>query len=80
VSGPVLVTGAAGHIGTLLRGGLPERGFAVRCVVYDPQDDAQVYAEALIEAHGEPNLTDPVHARGGGELTTAAFDADSVTA
>src|SRR3954470_4925010 len=32
MSGPVLVTGAAGRIGTVLRGGLPERGWAVRCL------------------------------------------------
>jgi uronate dehydrogenase len=35
-----------------------------------------VYAEALIEAHGEPDLTDPVHARVGGEYTTDEFDAE----
>ena len=32
MSGPVLITGAAGRIGTWLRGGLPERGWAVRCL------------------------------------------------
>src|SRR3954454_393940 len=32
MSGPVLVTGAAGRIGTVLRGGLPERGWALRCL------------------------------------------------
>jgi uronate dehydrogenase len=53
---------------------------AARALGYDPQDDAEVYAEALIEAHGEPDLTDPVHARVGGEFTTAAFDAENFTA
>ncbi len=30
MTGPVLVTGAAGRIGTVLREGLPERGWPVR--------------------------------------------------
>jgi uronate dehydrogenase len=51
---------------------------AARALGYEPRDDAEVYAEALIEAHGEPDLTDPVHARVGGEYTTAAFDAENV--
>ena len=142
----VLVTGAAGRIGTMLRGGLPERGWALRCLDvvclrigtsaeeptttrhlatwlspddtvslvhaalsapspgfavvwgvsantrnwwdltsaralgYEPKDDAEVYAEALIEVHGEPDLTDPVHARVGGEYTTDAFDAENFQA
>jgi uronate dehydrogenase len=49
---------------------------AGRALGYEPQDDAEVYAEALIEAYGEPDLGDPVHARVGGEYTTAEFDAD----
>ncbi len=51
---------------------------AARALGYDPQDDAEVYAAALIEAHGEPDLSDPVHGRVGGEYTTAIFDADAV--
>jgi uronate dehydrogenase len=49
---------------------------AARALGYEPEDDAEVYAEALIEAHGEPDLRDPVHARVGGEYTTAEFDAE----
>ena len=48
---------------------------AARALGYDPADDAEVYAEALTEAHGEPDLSDPVHARVGGEYTLADFDA-----
>ena len=51
-----------------------------RALGYDPQDDAEVYAEALIEVHGEPDPTDPVHGRVGGEYTTAEFDAENFTA
>jgi uronate dehydrogenase len=50
---------------------------AARALGYEPADDAEVYAEALIEVHGEPDLTDPVHARVGGEYTTAAFDTEN---
>ena len=50
---------------------------AARALGYEPVDDAEVYAEALIEVHGEPDLTDPVHARVGGEHATAAFDAEN---
>jgi uronate dehydrogenase len=53
---------------------------SARALGYDPQDDAEVYAEALIEAHGEPDLADPVHARVGGEYTTAEFDAENFEA
>ena len=49
---------------------------AARALGYAPQDDAEVYAEALVEAHGEPDLTDPVHARVGGEYTLPEFDAE----
>ena len=45
-----------------------------------PPDDAEVYAEALIEAHGEPDPADPVHARVGGEYTLPEFDAEHVEA
>ena len=50
---------------------------AARALGYDPQDDAEVYAEALIEVHGEPDLSDPVHARVGGEYTLPDFDAEN---
>ena len=50
---------------------------AARALGYEPADDAEVYAEALIEVHGEPDLTDPEHALVGGEFTTAAFDAEN---
>jgi uronate dehydrogenase len=51
---------------------------AARALGYEPADDAEVFAEALIEVHGEPDLTDPVHARVGGEFTTAEFDVDEI--
>jgi uronate dehydrogenase len=50
---------------------------AARALGYEPADDAEVYAEALIEVHGEPDLADPVHGRVGGEYTTADFDAEN---
>ena len=53
---------------------------AARALRYEPVDDAEVYAEALIEAHGEPDLTDPVHSRVGGEYTLAEFDVDTFEA
>ena len=48
---------------------------AARALGYDPVDDAESYAAALIAAGGEPDLGDPVHARVGGEYTTSAVDA-----
>ncbi|SOD93855.1 NAD-dependent epimerase/dehydratase family protein [Blastococcus haudaquaticus] len=53
---------------------------AARALGYEPQDDAEVYAEALIEVHGEPDLGDQVHGRVGGEYTTAEFDAEHFSA
>jgi uronate dehydrogenase len=53
---------------------------AARALGYDPQDDAEVYAEALIEAHGEGDPADPVFARVGGQFTLPEFDADRVEA
>jgi uronate dehydrogenase len=53
---------------------------AARALGYEPVDDAEVYATALIEAHGEPDPTDPVHTRVGGEYATAAFDAEAIEA
>ena len=53
---------------------------AARALGYEPADDAEVYAEALIEVHGEPDLTDPVHALVGGEYTTPAFDSEKFEA
>jgi uronate dehydrogenase len=51
---------------------------AARALGYDPQDDAEVYAEALVEAYGEADPDDPVHSRVGGQYTLPAFDADEV--
>jgi uronate dehydrogenase len=53
---------------------------AARALGYEPVDDAEHHAAALIEAYGEPDPTDPVHARVGGEYATAAFDADVIEA
>jgi len=53
---------------------------AARALGYDPVDDAESYAAALVEAHGEPDPADPVHARVGGEFTTAEFDAERIEA
>jgi uronate dehydrogenase len=51
---------------------------AARALGYEPADDAEVYAEALVEVHGEPDPSDPVHARVGGEFTLPEFDAENV--
>ena len=53
---------------------------AARALGYEPADDAEVYAEALIEAHGEPDPDDPVHSRVGGQYTLPEFDAENVEA
>jgi uronate dehydrogenase len=53
---------------------------AARALGYEPADDAEVYAEALIEALGEPDPADPVHARVGGEYTLSSFDAEEIEA
>jgi uronate dehydrogenase len=53
---------------------------AARALGYEPADDAEVYAEALIEVHGEPDPGDPVHSRVGGQYTLPEFDADNVEA
>src|SRR3954452_2747466 len=53
---------------------------AARALGYEPADDAEVYAEAVIEVQGEPDLTDPLHARVGGEYTLRAFDAELIEA
>src|SRR3712207_4688949 len=49
---------------------------AARALGYDPQDDAEPYAEALVEVHGEPDPADPVHALVGGEYTLPSYDAE----
>lgn len=49
---------------------------AARALGYEPADDAEAYAAALVEVHGEPDLADPVHSRVGGEFTTGAYDAE----
>ena len=48
---------------------------AARALGYDPADDAESWADALVAAQGEPDLTDPVHGRVGGEYTTSEMDA-----
>jgi uronate dehydrogenase len=53
---------------------------AARALGYEPADDAEVYADALIEAHGEPDPADPVLVRVGGQYTLPDFDVDSVAA
>jgi uronate dehydrogenase len=53
---------------------------AAEALGYRSVDDAESYAEALIAAHGEPDLTDPVHATVGGEYATAVMDADVIEA
>jgi uronate dehydrogenase len=50
---------------------------AARALGYDPQDDAEVYAEALIEAYGGGDPADPVHARVGGQYTLPDFDPEN---
>jgi uronate dehydrogenase len=47
-AGPVLVTGAAGLIGGWLRGGLPERGWAVRSLDVVPVPDPRAGEEHLV--------------------------------
>ena len=53
---------------------------AARALGYEPADDAEVYAEALVEAYGEADPDDPVHARVGGQYTLSEFDAENVEA
>ena len=49
---------------------------SARALGYEPTDDAEFYAEAVLEAHGEPDPTDPVLVRVGGEYTLPDFDAE----
>jgi uronate dehydrogenase len=44
----VLLTGAAGRIGTVLRGGLPERGWALRCLDVVPVADTRPGEEHVV--------------------------------
>jgi uronate dehydrogenase len=53
---------------------------AARALGYDPVDDAEPFAAALVEAYGDPGPADPVHARVGGEYATGAFDAERIEA
>ncbi|MGY2084893.1 NAD-dependent epimerase/dehydratase family protein [Blastococcus sp. SYSU DS0539] len=53
---------------------------AAEALGYRSTDDAEGYAGALVEVHGEPDLSDPVHRRVGGEYTTPAFDAGNFPA
>ena len=48
MSGPVLLTGAAGRIGTWLRGGLPERGWGMRCLDVVPVTDVRPGEEHVV--------------------------------
>src|SRR3954454_7809393 len=50
---------------------------AARALGYEPADDAEVYADALIDVHGEPDPADPVHSRVGGQYTLPEFDAEN---
>jgi uronate dehydrogenase len=54
VTSRVLVTGAAGQIGTFLRGGLPRRGWALRCLDVVPVPDLRPDEEQLVA-----DVTDP---------------------
>ncbi|SFT43436.1 uronate dehydrogenase [Geodermatophilus amargosae] len=49
---------------------------AARSLGYDPQDDAEAYADALLAAYGEADPADPVHARVGGPYTLPEYDAE----
>jgi uronate dehydrogenase len=51
---------------------------AARELGYQPQDDAEAFAAALVAAHGEPDPADPVNARVGGPFTLPEYDADRV--
>ena len=53
---------------------------AARDLGYEPVDNAEIYAEALIKAHGEPDVSDPVHIFVGGEYARREFDADGLAA
>jgi uronate dehydrogenase len=53
---------------------------AARALGYEPVDDAESYAAALLAVRGEPDPTDPVHNRVGGEYATGAFDAEQISA
>ena len=41
--------------------------YKAETIGYHPQDDAEVFADKLIAEHGEPDLTDPVMRRIGGQ-------------
>ncbi|SFL91601.1 NAD-dependent epimerase/dehydratase family protein [Geodermatophilus ruber] len=49
---------------------------AARALGYEPADDAEAFAAALIVAEGEPDLSDPVHRLVGGQYTLPSFDAE----
>ncbi|MGY1811909.1 NAD-dependent epimerase/dehydratase family protein [Blastococcus sp. SYSU D00820] len=51
---------------------------AARELGYDPADDAEAYAEAMVAAHGEADPDDPVHRRVGGQYTLPEFDAERI--
>ena len=56
------------------------RSTAARALGYDPQDDAEPFAGAMVAVYGEPDPADPVHARVGGEYTLPSFDTEHVGA
>jgi uronate dehydrogenase len=47
-----------------------------RALGYEPRDDAEQFAAAVIAEHGEPSLGDPLLAYLGGEFCLPALDAD----
>jgi nucleoside-diphosphate-sugar epimerase len=49
-----------------------------RLLGYDPQDNAEAYAEGIIAKYGEPDLNDPTHRLVGGPFTLDRFDADQL--
>ncbi len=49
---------------------------AARSLGYEPADDAEAFAGALVAAHGEADPADPVHARVGGPYTLPEYDAE----
>ncbi len=77
----VLVTGAAGRIGSSLRSTLSPLGWTLRCTDrlaadgYFPNDDAEAYAAAL-----PPPVAEAMGARVGGSFTGADFSIDEVAA
>jgi uronate dehydrogenase len=53
---------------------------AARALGYEPGDDAEVYAEAVLATHGEPQPGTVDHDRVGGEYAGPEFSVDAVVA